>query len=321
MKHRGTLQTQLLSACMRSMPTTIRRVDYWWHTLYQKIGGGGYARDALVDSKWPDALQRPVRLRCGYLAELNLRDWLERRAYFSGHYYQLALELLIYRLLRPGDIWIDVGANIGLVSLCAVSRIGQHGRGFAFEPHPFAYQRLERHVSMNRIQCLRCANVALGSENKTALLTMRPHLGQSSLIGVHDQALETITVPVMRGDDVLSLPGGEVALLKVDVEGYELEVLRGLVGVLDRRNTGVIVEVIDSNLRVAGTSGMDLLQFLSDREFKPYEFKVRGTRFGKDLDVRPLTQLPTNYEGDVLFLKQDSEVRYRLEQAAEARYG
>jgi len=302
----------MLSACMRAMPTQIRRIAVWWNILYTKIGGGGYSPDPELDSTWPTAMQPPVKLRSGYLTQLNLRDWLERRAYFSGHYYQHDIELLLQRLLRPGDIWIDVGANIGLVSLIAAGRIGARGRGYAFEPNPDVYRRLVGHMSLNKISYLSCKNVALGSEPGVAKLSRPVHSGQGSLVHSDDAGGDRIDVPVVRGDDVLSVSNKDIALVKIDVEGYELEVLKGMTRILRHKDTAVIVEVLHTLLRKSGTTARELLDFMIDLDFRPYEFMARSFRFGKSLEVSSLAAIRDNYEGDVLFLKSDSEFARRL---------
>jgi hypothetical protein len=113
---------RLLAGVMRRMPTGIRRVDLLWHALYRRLGGGTYTEDATIDLRWPAGLQPGVRGTLhGQLMRLNLQDWSDRRAYFSGRYYQQDISRLLLTVLRPGDQYLDVGANIGMTTLIAAS--------------------------------------------------------------------------------------------------------------------------------------------------------------------------------------------------------
>ena len=76
--------------------------------------------------------------------ELDLSDDLDRMVYFLGRYYDLDLQLLLDELLRPGDTFINVGANVGYVVLHAASRVGPRGRVIAFEPQPGCCRKLRR---------------------------------------------------------------------------------------------------------------------------------------------------------------------------------
>src|SRR5690242_19101557 len=102
---------------MRHLPVQLRRVRVWRDRLYQALGGGGFDEDDQLDASWPSELQGPIRGRVsGMRMTLELTDWCQRRTYFTGRYYQEDLEELLSRLLRSGDNFVDVGANIGLVT-------------------------------------------------------------------------------------------------------------------------------------------------------------------------------------------------------------
>lgn len=290
----------LLAPVMRSFPTDLRPFDTLWHCLYAKVGGGGYEAGP-EDALWPERLYT-ARLASGFRARLNLRDWLERRAFFSGNYYQLSLERLMEALIRPGDTWIDVGANLGLVSLYAASLIGKTGRGFAFEPNPEIYKRLVDHLTTNRIRNFTHFNLALGESRGKATLNVPKHSGQGSLVAQAGSTYQ-VEVPIVTGDDVLDVSKDSAVIIKIDVEGYEPWVLRGMPKILSHPNCAVIIEVIESHLRRAGTSSEAVLEGLARHGFEPFVFELVNQRFAKLLKVRPLDKLPADFEGDLVFLK------------------
>jgi FkbM family methyltransferase len=307
------MNTHLLAALMRAMPTHIRRFDAVWRSLYSRAGGGGYAPEPELDARWPVQLQNPVRLRSGFLAQLCLRDWLERRVYFSGLYYQHPLEMLLKRLLRPGDTWIDVGANIGLVTLSAAARIGQTGSGYCIEPNPKVFKRLTGHLSLNGIRSLKCLNLAVGDAPGEATLSVPEHTGQASLVESQATSVQKVRVPVVRADEILLVDERKALTIKIDVEGYELRVLRGMPRLLGHPNAAVIVEVVEEYQRHAGTTGDEILKLMESFGFSAFAFDVKTSRFSKSLTVTPLTAVPADYQEDVLFLKRGSALATRLQ--------
>lgn len=86
--------------------------------------------------QWTDAPTLECR-GCwhGYTLRLDLADYFQRWAYFLSRYHEVPLQLLLRKALQPGDVFVDGGANIGLVSLVAASRVGRSGRVLAFEPN------------------------------------------------------------------------------------------------------------------------------------------------------------------------------------------
>src|SRR4051812_9438590 len=126
--NRLPLRLEILSSFMRRMPTGIRKFAWWWERMYRAMGGGGFDDDPAIDSLWPTGEQGPIRSRrFGQKVILNLNLWQERRAYFSGTYFQQDLEELFESILRRGDQYLDIGANIGMTSLMASSLIGPEG--------------------------------------------------------------------------------------------------------------------------------------------------------------------------------------------------
>lgn len=146
-----SLPLKVLAALMRRMPTDVRRADVIWQGLYHRIGGGGFSADKHLDRRWPPGLQQPIRGTHRLLMRLDLQNWSDRRAYFSGRYYQPDICRVLETLLESGDQYVDVGANVGMTALLARSRIGASGKGVAFEPNPKAFSRLLEHFTMNGV--------------------------------------------------------------------------------------------------------------------------------------------------------------------------
>jgi FkbM family methyltransferase len=155
--------------------------------------------------------------------------------------YELAEENFLKRTVRGGDWVIDVGSNIGTISLLAAHMVGPFGRVFSFEPNPRATELMAKSLVMNWIhERVVQREVAVGSQRGTVPLTfVRERLGDGQVgRGVEGstsvKSMETLgreraavlNVPCIRLDEEfpIDLP---IKLLKIDVEGFEGDVLKG----------------------------------------------------------------------------------------------
>jgi FkbM family methyltransferase len=157
-------------------------------------------------------------------------------------------EVRVFRhLLRPGDLFVDVGANIGYYTAMGSRLVGPSGRVLAFEPSPACFDRLQGLVAAGRLENVQLFQSAVGAAAGTSTLygsadvdnsgaaTLRADLG-------HDG--EGVDVPVVRLDDVVDGMDGEVGLLKVDTEGFEQQVLAGAASLFgDARVRFAVIEV------------------------------------------------------------------------------
>ena len=247
----------------------------------------------------------------GFRMELDLRNWSERQTYFLGRFYDLPTQLLVMRLLRRGDLFVDVGANIGMISALAAHCVGPEGRVLAFEPNPDAMRRLRRLIETNglagRIEALPSA--LSDAEGTMTLSVITEHTGMGTLSDVppeqRDLVSGTHAVPVAIGDRVLA-GRGPVSGFKIDVEGFESHVVGGLVETLRRDRPWIVAEVIEEHLRRAGTSSAGLLEQLAGLGYQAHAIALRriGLRHGLQLSRLRASDEPVR--SDVLFLPEDS---------------
>jgi FkbM family methyltransferase len=316
-EERLSFPLRLLAGVMRRLPTDIRRADVIWQGLYRRVGGGGFSADRAVDQGWPRGVQQPVRGTHRFLMQLNLQNWSDRRAYFSGRYYQPDISRLLEQLLQPGDQYVDVGGNIGMTALLARSRIGATGKGVAFEPNPNAFARLKGHFAINGITNFELVPRAV-SDTESVLELFVPC--DEMLLGtfVPEKAegtrVEVRTEPADRY--VAAFDAVQPTLIKIDVEGFEVQVLRGIQSQLARPNVMVVTEIADAKLRRAGHSREELHTLLGGFGFTAHTIDVRASRWRKDLELYPLPGPLDSDEYDALFAKPGSQVfRERVEPA------
>ncbi len=302
-----SLRLKVLAALMRRMPTDVRRADVIWQGLYRRIGGGGFSADKHVDGRWPRGLQQPVRGTHRLLMRLDLQNWSDRRAYFSGRYYQPDICRVLETLLQPGDQYVDVGANVGMTALLACSRIGASGKGVAFEPNPVAFARLHEHFAMNGVTNFELVPRAVADcESVQWLFVPNDEMLLGTLVPeTHEGTrVEVRTEPVDRY--VATFDPAKPTLIKIDVEGYEVQVLRGLGSLIARPNVMIVTEIADAKLQRAGHSREELHAFLADHGYAAHTIDVRASRWRKDLTLHPIPGPLASVEYDALFLRRES---------------
>ena len=189
----------------------------------------------------------------GQELELDLSNFVDRMIYM-GCYEPLNTHRF-KRLLRPGMVVVDVGANIGYFTLLAASLVGQSGQVFAVEPWPENFAILERAIKRNSLVQVRSFQFGLGGE---------PGVGQ---ISQADQSVFNnrtasmagatgISVSVRPLDDCITDWGlKRIDLLKIDVDGYETQILEGALRAFRNRVIrNVIIELNEFWLSKANSS-------------------------------------------------------------------
>ncbi|WP_157865860.1 FkbM family methyltransferase [Mesorhizobium japonicum] len=174
--------------------------------------------------------------------------------------------------LRPGETFVDVGANVGQLSLVAARRVTSSGRTIAIEAHPRTCNFLRGNVRLNGLP-IEIHNVAVGSECGELFFTNFRSDDMNFAYAASPRNGSALRVPVATLDSII----GErpVDLLKVDVEGFECDLLRGAAQTLHNCRC-LYIEDSEPNLRRAGSSRVELYDRLSEGGFEL--FHVRGKR-------------------------------------------
>ncbi len=171
-----------------------------------------------------------MTVRQGFQLRLDLQDPAQRQIYFFGEYDERHEIRLLQQVLRPGDCFWDVGANIGFYTLTAARVVGPTGRVVAFEPAAHAWQALHTNVILNPSKSIHLVRLAISDRSGQA--TLHRHAayadGGASLVARDGYHLETEVVTTLPLDDYLAQTGGPPpTFLKIDVEGHEAGVLAG----------------------------------------------------------------------------------------------
>jgi FkbM family methyltransferase len=151
---------------------------------------------------------------------------------------------IVMRSLGPGDVFLDIGANVGVYTILSARTVGEAGRVVAFEPEIQHFNRLQENLILNGLRNARPFRVALGEKEGIGRLYVKG-VPSPSLVapeGHLEASAEYEPVEVVNGDEfwkVRGLPPPRV--VKIDVQGFELPVLRGLRGLLSGPVTTLLV--------------------------------------------------------------------------------
>jgi FkbM family methyltransferase len=242
----------------------IRRELPGWGKIYRGFVGS-YERNHI----WKEAAPRIIRdKRYGKLRILDIREWSDRSFYFLGRWYDLETQLALDLILKPGDTVVDVGANYGHFSLSAAANVGETGKVFAFEPNPVVFARLRTHIALNKLDSVHVQNVGLADvERELELNVPQINSGEASFAETGYEDAEVVTCPVLIGDNVIG--DTETTLIKIDVEGFEMRVLKGLEKTIARDKPWIITEVVPGHLARDDQTPADLDEFLKPMGYVP----------------------------------------------------
>jgi FkbM family methyltransferase len=171
--------------------------------------------------------------------------------------------------LPRGGVFIDCGANIGYFSALAARQVGEGGLVLSLEPSPREFQRLSWAVAHNPHSCQwRTLNLAAGDAE--GQIAINDHAGHTGMNRVSDSGRACLvrTLDAVAADEI---PAPRlIDLIKIDVEGYELRVLRGMDGLFAaRRVKTVVAEITDAFLQQFGDSKEALYAYLQSHGFRP----------------------------------------------------
>lgn len=213
--------------------------------------------------------------------QLNLDEWIQQQIFFFGIYDQPGISFIKKRL-RGDDVFIDIGANIGIYSLSASHSLktDKGGKVYAFEPVSLVFERLKINIDLNGLTDLIIPlRLAIYDSKKilNIFLSSPENLGMSSLFH-HDhesgavELVEAITLDEFVHEKSLS----RVSLIKMDIEGAELFALKGMSNTLEQFRPVLLVEISEQVLKDRNVTGHDVFEFMHNAGYKAYILDDKG---------------------------------------------
>lgn len=221
---------------------------------------------------------------------------IERHIYNYGTYEKGVLTLM-EQLLRKGDTFVDFGANIGLMSLHASLLVGSEGNVYAFEANPDTAHILEKNIELNEMSNIETIQKAVGHENGSGRVYLRKQddRGGATLVNPEtgsDHDSEHYDVDIIRPDSYFSSElGSQISLVKMDIEGYELDALNGFGKQLSGPDAPALI--IECSKQRSDKNTHDIYNYIHGiNDYRVFRLKGSKKRTSKLIEIEDPEQLP-----------------------------
>lgn len=217
--------------------------------------------------RFPEAA---IKAKLSYGPSLWVRpnDPIGRAIFYDGH-WELAVISQFAAALRPGDVVLDVGANIGQFAIVAASKVGPTGKVIAIEAGQAAFEILTKNIAENHFTQVKALHLAAWDSETTL------HLGgvREDMLGwgkvQTDSTSQTEAVPARRLDQVLAeLDCERVDIIKIDIEGAEWKAIQGMTGLFDKHPPRQVYCELANNHDNYGSGPLDIVRFFRDRGYR-----------------------------------------------------
>ncbi|HQN16557.1 MAG TPA: FkbM family methyltransferase [Bacteroidales bacterium] len=251
----------------RTQIKTLPNEDDIWKSLFQ------------TSDNFEHILEDDVRI-------ILFRDSILCRLIYFG-FEQIEISF-VKKFLRSGDVFIDIGSNVGLYSLNASKIIGAEGKIYAIEPTPITFNRLLQNINLNKFENIVPLNIGL-SKSKTFMdfnISDDGHDAWNSFASLPEQfSSKKINVEVNTLDSLISENNiKNISLIKLDVEGWEKFVLEGSSNLLKQDNSPTfIVEFTETNAFSAGYYLGEIFDLMNHYGYEWYSYNHESNVLQKEI--------------------------------------
>src|SRR6266545_6074087 len=280
-------------------PYVLRELPGWGRVYAFFVGD--YRRSWI----WVNAPTKTTRGKLhGYVTRLDLSNWVDRGTFFLGRWYDLGTQLFLTSLTRPGDTIVDIGANRGNFALIASRLVGDAGKVICFEPNPHCWATLDEQIASNAISNVIVHRVGLGNRDEERTLSV-PFIntGEGTFgTSAYDDALAyQVRAEVRRGDEILA--NEHPALVKVDVEGFECNVIAGMANVIKQNRPVILTEIVPAHLSRCNASVEKLVSLIESFGYQGFMLSIVKRDRCYDWHLSPFAEQDHNV--DAVWLHPD----------------
>jgi FkbM family methyltransferase len=220
--------------------------------------------------------------RRGVVYELDLSQGIDFAIYLGGM-FERSTAVALANLTEPSSLVLDIGANIGAHTLHLASLVGPKGRVMAFEPTDFAFRKLRRNLDLNpslasRVEAFHCFLTASdGASVPNAIYSSWPLAVETGLHAKHlGREMQTESAQARSLDSILNERADrKVKLVKLDVDGFECDVLRGATAMLRDTRPTFVMELAPYVLEERGASLDQLLSYFIPNGYVFYDERTQ----------------------------------------------
>lgn len=296
-----------------------------WHRIMRRVVFRGAPRISSLLCRWLLPKISVTRAAHGYLMIIRSDDYVEACALcdcLNRH-----LVNFVHNFLQPGDIFIDGGSNIGQFTLLAALKVGSSGMVISYEPNSTVASRLKQSCIVNGFSWVEVQQTALGSRDGVESFYIAENSQLSSLYELPSRlgSYKTVDCKIVKLDDELkrlSVPTERIALVKLDLEGGELEALHSMESLLSTNDPPAFLVELNTVCRPEGKQIVQqIVELFHSRGFETFIIQDFKASLGYESPyIHPLKQLPAVF-ADCLFVKPESRFCRRLSMATRASNG
>ncbi len=217
--------------------------------------------------------------RQGLHYELDISDYQEWLIYYG---FTNDTPMTLPDLIKPDDHIMDIGANIGQTSLKLSKKISDKGCIWAFEPSSINFKKCQRNFQLNSLQNVHVFHTGVGAGPQKAFISSSNSHHRGSSHVSHEQSEFTEEITIIALDDFVKEQNCRVDLIKIDVEGYESEVIKGAEKTLREQKPVLFMEVDDSMLRSQNSSAKDLIAQLHCLNYQVFKDGTKTILSGEE---------------------------------------
>ena len=209
--------------------------------------------------------------------------------------YEFNETKLVKELIKPGWTVIDIGANFGWYSIHFSQLVEQNGKVFAFEPVSETHEELNLNINLNSCQNIKAFDFALG--NKEGNISFgAPNFDGGSLVSSEFlKYSKRIQTTMRKLDDVIKEQKiNKVNFIKADIEGGELNMLKGAEKLLENFRPKILIEIVDMHCQRFGHFPEDVYQFLINKGYKGLFIGNEYTKEKANIKIDELIKLNVN---------------------------
>jgi FkbM family methyltransferase len=243
--------------------------------------------DRIVRMLYPPGNDRPIRSVVDYddglLFHCDTQSFLEWYIFFYGA-FRPEVSRLINRMLRPGQVAIDIGANVGMHSVIMANRVGPTGHVVVFEPDPHPMGRLRRNMALNGIDWVTTVEAAVSARSETRTFYLHDdsigNFANASLVAANvGKQTASVEMQVVSIDEWMrDNPLPRVDVVKLLAQGEEYNALQGMRGLIERDRPKIFFLYEPSYWHRQDLELMDAVKFFAGHGYGVQEVEFRSRR-------------------------------------------
>lgn len=222
------------------------------------------------------------------------KEYIERRVWMLGEYETEVNAAFRTHVPTNGTV-LDVGANIGINTLRLSNFVGVNGKVYSFEPIPHNQQRFAKNILLNNVGNVKLEPIGLGLVSETLTIDFNVEEENMGAVSLRNTSALGIDIQVKNGDEWIQENNIEkLDFIKIDVEGYEWNVISGLSSSIKKFHPKILIEWDLNYLKFSGASDMDWQSFIDSNNYKIYQIN----RY----ELKAINSIREAEDGNLLFI-------------------